>query len=135
MTLIPLNLSADAQVVGRLPDTSNIHDLTQDMLQVSLPGDVFVDVGWYPDWDPNGSYRIIVFQDEVENQLEAPFCSRDVQEVRDVLYTTVDKYLQPVRQQAGMATNVFRLLRGNVIENPISAISNRFSRTLTVVPQ
>jgi hypothetical protein len=43
--------------------------LTSDVLLVELPDDVFVDVGWYPERDPTGQFRICVFQGTWDNRL------------------------------------------------------------------
>jgi len=43
--------------------------LTSDVLLVELPDGVFVDVGWYPERDPNGQFRICVFQGAWDNRL------------------------------------------------------------------
>jgi len=97
MSFVTLNLPAEARVTGVLCDRSDVHNLTQDMLQVELPGDVFIDVGWYPDWNPDGEYRLFVFYNTVENQLEPPLFTKDVHEIEEAIYSLVSKYLDPVR--------------------------------------
>jgi hypothetical protein len=99
VSYVKLNLPSEAQVIGDLCDRSDVDYLTQDMLQVELPGSVFIDVGWYPDLDPNGEYRVIAFKDRVENLIEPVFASRDVSEVEDAIGRMVYRYLEPVNPQ------------------------------------
>ena len=41
-------------------DIPPVDDLSQDLLQLqsSVRG-ILIDVGWYPDWNPEGSYRLV----------------------------------------------------------------------------
>jgi hypothetical protein len=70
------------------------------MLQLELPGDIFIDVGWYPDWDPNGEYRVAVFYDEFENLLEPMFRSTDAQAVAAHVRRMLAKYNRPTLAKA-----------------------------------
>ena len=64
MTPIPLSLPPGAIVTGEiLRDYEQVPQrLSQDILQVTLPTRVVIDVGWYPRFDPQGSFRIIVIR-------------------------------------------------------------------------
>ena len=92
MSQIQLHLPAPAMITGILRDTSNAYALDQDMLQIELPGNVFIDVGWYPDCDPNGEYRLVVFRDDFDNQIEPPVQSKNVRDIKDAIDRLVAKY-------------------------------------------
>jgi hypothetical protein len=38
----------------------DIYSLKEDMLQVEIPNNYLLDVGWYPCFDLNGNFRIIL---------------------------------------------------------------------------
>lgn len=130
MTYVKLNLPDEAQVIGDLCDRTDADYLTQDMLQVELPGNVFIDVGWYPDLDPKGEYRIVVFKDRVENQIEPMFASRDVAEVEETIGRIVDRHLQPVKQQGSWSSISSRFARGvrGTGFSPVAAPVQRYQR-------
>ncbi len=92
-TVIQLNLPPQAKVTGALRSRTTVQNLLQDMLQIVLPDDIVIDVGWYPDWDPNGRYRVMVFQDDVDHPLEDDFTTKDVDAVKARIYDLVEKYL------------------------------------------
>src|SRR5262245_22264259 len=49
-----------AMIVGFILESDDFMDLSQDMLEVSLPDGVLIKCGWYPDSSPSGSYRVSV---------------------------------------------------------------------------
>ncbi|MBY0525065.1 MAG: hypothetical protein K2R98_16795 [Gemmataceae bacterium] len=61
-----------AKVSGEIYQPVEIDMLTQDMLQVVLDNGVIIDVGWYPEHDPDGEYVVIVFDGDSDNQLRDP---------------------------------------------------------------
>lgn len=65
-----------AKVRGELYRTDRAGLLTQDMLEVELPGKVFVDVGWFPEHDPAGEYVVTVFAGDIDHLLQPPFTTR-----------------------------------------------------------
>lgn len=81
MNLIELEIPdwTGAEVVfNSLYDVLQPSVLTQDTLLVSLPNDVFIDVGWYPERDPSGSFRVNVYRRDWDNQLlSEPVRTRD----------------------------------------------------------
>lgn len=91
MSKIELPAPRFAKVQGALYDTTDIHDLTQDMLQIELPGGLFIDVGWYPQWNPSGRYMILVFRDNVDDTLER-IRSRNVSFVAAKVASLIGKY-------------------------------------------
>ncbi len=66
MNLLTPNLSrvpAARVVVNSLYDCKEAGFLTQDLLLVELPGRTFIDVSWFPEHDPTGSYTVSVFRE------------------------------------------------------------------------
>jgi hypothetical protein len=57
-------------------------DLSQDLLQIqSVQRDIIIDLGWYPDHDPNGEYKIFVIKNlDWENPL-ITYASRSKDEI------------------------------------------------------
>lgn len=54
--------------------TYQVHSLKEDMLQVSYPASLLMDVGWYPSFSISGHFQIRTIKD---NDWDAPlFCSR-----------------------------------------------------------
>jgi hypothetical protein len=74
-----------ANVYSSLYRTANPEYLTQDVLAVSLPSGFYIDVGWFPEHDPEGSYVIRVF-----------YQYWDAQRILPVRVKTVDEVLQVV---------------------------------------
>jgi hypothetical protein len=81
MTLITPKLPYGAKILfNSLHDTKQPSYLTDDLFAAELPGGVFVDVGWFPECDPNGSYEVCVYKASFENQLSPPFETKDVRD-------------------------------------------------------
>ena len=40
-----------------------LDDLNEDLLQVEFPGNVILDIGWYPMGDPKGQFKVKVIRD------------------------------------------------------------------------
>lgn len=56
---------ADVEIRGMLLRAYGLNDmalLDQDILEVKLPNDLRIDVGWFPENDPNGRFVIRVFR-------------------------------------------------------------------------
>jgi hypothetical protein len=83
MNPLPISLPRGGTVVfNSLYDSREPILLTQDILLVSLPNNTFIDVGWYPEHDPKGTYCLRVYQDDWQNQLLAePIRTRSAHEV------------------------------------------------------
>ncbi len=93
MAIVKLVIPPSAvDVIGDLYDTQNIYDLTQDLICVEMPDHVYIDAGWYPDWDPDGEYRVIVFKDDVDNLLRPPIHTKDVEEVVQAMQDAMSRY-------------------------------------------
>ena len=97
MSKIELQLPAwvNARVVGALYTPDDLEHLGQDMLQIELPGDKYIDVGWYPDHRLTGKYMIIAFQGVSENPLCAPMRTRSWMKVRTAIQRLVLQFGNP----------------------------------------
>ena len=49
--------------VSRKP-SEQADELKEDMAQVSYGAHLVLDIGWYPSFDANGSFRVVVVRDE-----------------------------------------------------------------------
>ena len=50
-------------VKGTLPSTQDVAELVSGMLEIGLPDGRTIDVGWVPEHDPAGSYRVVAYRD------------------------------------------------------------------------
>lgn len=116
MSIIPLNLPGIVKVMGQLHDRSDRAHLMQDMIQIALPGEIFIDVGWYPDKNPSGRYKLMVFKNDPDTLLEPIFSSRSVDEVKTEILRQVRRHLSSTRNVglANHATLSFRTYYGIV---------------------
>ncbi len=92
MTPIDLGLSDSIFVLavrGCIYEEMDEECLTEDLLEVDLRTGKTIEVGWVPDGDPSGHFRIIIFQDYWTNQIGSPIYSDDpVQAVKWIRYLT-----------------------------------------------
>jgi len=71
------SISYAIAVRGEVHPPHDVASLTQDMLEVELPGDVFIDVGWYPEHDPAGGYVIMAFCGDPDTLLYPEYHTKD----------------------------------------------------------
>lgn len=69
---------------GQLEDTTDPTWLLQDMVEIDLPNGNTIDIGWHPECDINGYYRIVLFKDQWENKIEE-FNTKKTQEVYNIV--------------------------------------------------
>ncbi len=82
-----LSLPPTARVVGELWDdyTEAPELLDEDILLVSLPNGIAIDVGWTPSFDPRGNFKITVFRGEWGNNLQQPIVETHPQTVASLV--------------------------------------------------
>jgi hypothetical protein len=68
---------ANAVVRGEIHAPTELTLLTQDMLEVELANGVVIDVGWYPEHDPNGTYGVVAFQGHPDRPIGKPYYTKD----------------------------------------------------------
>jgi hypothetical protein len=82
MNPISITIPAGAEISNYLYPDLDVSDLTQDIVTVRLPTGYYIDVGWYPEHDPNGHFVVRVFRGTWDcQQLPRPFESRYAHEV------------------------------------------------------
>jgi len=99
-----------ARVYSFLYRTADPEYLTQDVLAVSLPNGFYIDVGWFPEHDPGGSYVIRVF-----------YQYWDAQQILPIQVKTVDEVIQVVESLAN------RISSGAVATSVVESPGNRIS--------
>lgn len=92
MKPLQLRLPPGAIQRGAIFPTKDPDYLTQDLLQVQLPGDTFIDVGWSPENDPSGEFVISVFRGCWERQLRDQQFTRDWNEVSATVQFLAEVY-------------------------------------------
>ena|ERR1700733_1163244 len=95
MNAIDLNLPQGCVVKGILLPQYPIEDLDQEILEVDLPDGSTIDVGWYPQFDRNGSFQIYVYRDYWENQEEAPVLASTPESVAHEIEVIARRRLNP----------------------------------------
>ena len=80
---------------GQLCVTYDPAYLVQDILEIDLPNGITIDVGWHPESDPSGSFRIVVYRDYWSNQLTKPILTKEVLEVVESVRQLVREYSKP----------------------------------------
>jgi len=108
VSIVKIPLPPGVTAIGALHNTENADALDQDMLQLTLPGAVFIDVGWYPDCDPGGEYRVVVFRDDFESPLEEAFHAKEVAAVVDKIQRLLAKYAPTSSPAAGEEASIQR---------------------------
>lgn len=87
MNPIQFNLPPGCEQSSCLCENMESDDLTQDVATIYLSGDVFIDVGWYPEHDPSGEYWIRVFRGDFFTQLIPPIKIKPSTAVNEVIST------------------------------------------------
>ena len=82
---IQLNLPPGAEVFNRLYETRNPELLDEDLLTIRLENGFCVDAGWFPAFDPHGTYVVRVFYEYGDADVRDPIYVADVREVADIV--------------------------------------------------
>ncbi|OGQ82488.1 MAG: hypothetical protein A3F90_08865 [Deltaproteobacteria bacterium RIFCSPLOWO2_12_FULL_60_19] len=89
---VELHLPENVVVKGALYTTTDPAYLVQDMLEIDLPNGITIDVGWYPESDPAGSFQVVVFRDHWDNQLREPFETKSIEDVTREVKRLAEEY-------------------------------------------
>ena len=100
MNAIKLKLPKAAIVRGVLVDTMDPAYLTQDILEIELPGDVFIDVAWWPPKNPSGDFVVSIFKGEWENKLRPQYFTKDLGDLVEKIERFADAYSGPALSHA-----------------------------------
>jgi hypothetical protein len=65
----------------------------EDLLEIkNIQNGTFIHVGWYPEFDPEGSFKIVVFDSDYNGKLIKEFESKNREETANELSTLLEKY-------------------------------------------
>lgn len=83
----PIDLSflsayPDVIVKGEIFNSKDPIVLSEDLLEIELPSGRIIDVGWYPEHDPEGAYRILLYR----GHTGFPLDERHATEIDDVIF-------------------------------------------------
>lgn len=92
MTPMQLGLPKGVVVRGIFYQSDDPASLTQDMVEIDLPSGFSVEAGWFPEADPEGSYRVTVFRDYWRNQPEQPRFAKNAEAAAAFIRDLVDRY-------------------------------------------
>lgn len=92
MNPIYIRLPRDAKKRGDIYPTRDQDYLVPDILEVELPGGIFIDVGWWPRRDPSGSFVVSAFRATWENQLCPQYFTMDYWDAADKVADLAGRY-------------------------------------------
>lgn len=95
MNPIDLQLGDDVIVKGCVYQTKEPVYLREDLLEIDLPSGLTIDVGWYPEGDPGGAYRIVLFRGHWANQVVEPITTPDTDRAIEIIRTLCAIYAPP----------------------------------------
>lgn len=106
---IVCNSFADEDLIVQDGQIKNSHFYKEDLLSIertffveniwcTLPIGHILDLGWYPDADPNGSYRLTLLRGDWDNVV-LRFESKDRQKIRDVIEQCLELVVQEIDDQ------------------------------------
>jgi hypothetical protein len=94
--MINLNLPPNSIQKGFLYEDYELFELDQDILEIDLPSGLTIDVGWYPQHDPNGAFQIVVFKDYWDAQKQKPILARNPIQVASLVEALASAYSVPL---------------------------------------
>jgi len=75
--------------ISFLPDDFDVRRgvdvLKEDMLQIALPDDVLIDVGWYPSFDEAGAFHVLAIKAQNWDAPVAEVVTREIPGVKEAL--------------------------------------------------
>jgi hypothetical protein len=67
----------DAIVYGHLYSPDELGALDEDMVEIVLPGEKYIHLGWFPPHDPQGEYQITSYVGQYDTDKLITYCTRD----------------------------------------------------------
>jgi len=101
--------------------------LVPDIILVSLPNDIFIDVGWYPEHDLTGEYCIRTYKGEWGNWLDQPIRTTNPQTVADNVERLAAKHSQQTTVEvtpSGMVLFRTTIVKSGSETSPVIKLSN-----------
>jgi hypothetical protein len=105
------------------------------MLSIELPSGVFITVGWLPELDPKGEYRLHVCQDTFDDQIELPIHTKNYTEVVEAIYNMIAKYMPRLRLASSPGASAHAIVNGKVANDLplVRLLSTCSDRTVTLM--
>lgn len=92
-SIISYDALSDVDETFDLGDEEFLFSLKEDMLQISCPSlDTLVDVGWYPEFNPRGRFRIYVIQHENWDQPLEESTAQNLPQLFDALAAIIERH-------------------------------------------
>jgi hypothetical protein len=79
--IVEFSLPEGATIKGCLFASHNPELLAEDLVEVDLPSGLTIDLGWYPEGEPSGSFQIVLYSEYWGNQIIPPIQKRTIPEV------------------------------------------------------
>lgn len=93
---VDISLPPGAEISNYLYPEMDLDDLGQDMLSVRLPSGYYIDVGWYPENDPDGQFVVRVFWAYWDNQqLTSPVRTKNLSQVVLAVESLAEHFSKP----------------------------------------
>jgi len=83
---------------------------SSDLVYITLGNGYHLDVGWYPENDPNGKYIVVLYVSDFDNPIQELEFTK-VQEVVACLEDMATKHVQHVTKLSGESTKSLQSLR------------------------
>jgi hypothetical protein len=80
---------------GELRDDFDVCELDQDILEADLPNGVTISVGWFPECDPNGEFRINAFKNYWANKVSTTLTAKNSVEAANVVRLLATRLMSP----------------------------------------
>src|SRR5262249_10233159 len=76
------------------------------ILEIELPSDLTIDVGWYPEGDPVGAFQVVLYRDYWSNQLVPPVEVKTISDVVKEVEKLAKTYSAPREQPLTAQTQI-----------------------------
>ena len=114
---IELALPPGAVAKGGIPDLQAPEELVSDMLEIDLPDGTTLDVGWIPEHDPAGHYRVAVYRKYWSQPTQPPLFTRSLRSVVSLVESIAwGRAVSSPDHVAGSATTEVTLLDAKLCE-------------------
>ena len=100
---ININVPPGSTVRNYLYENMNLDELNQDLLLIVLPSGICIDVGWFPENDPDGHFYLRAFQGGEEfHSWELKTLPQVISQIERVV--SLNQYERPIVQTARSKT-------------------------------
>jgi hypothetical protein len=104
------SVTIKGMLLRRYEDPEDLSLLDQDVLEVELANGIFIDVGWFPEGDPDGKFVVRVYKSGRREALREPIETKDTFEVAQLVADLIKDYAgdrpRPVAVSRSMSISV-----------------------------